>query len=241
MNAIAPEYRIKRSQRAKRTRIIVKADGIVEVVAPEHVSERSISAFVHAQRDWIDRSRQRLLARQQAVVNLAPIVYETGVSVPYQGQQLPLLVIPTTAKTMRVSLRDSVLQIVLPDFVAESDRSSRIRAGLSQWMKQRARERALSLLQHYASSTGLQARSLSLKTMKSRWGSCGPKNDINLNWLLILAPPIILEYVVVHELCHIRHKNHSEAFWQLVAQLMPDYAQHRLWLKHNGASLMQGL
>jgi predicted metal-dependent hydrolase len=87
----------------------------------------------------------------------------------------------------------------------------------------------------------LYPRSLCIKTQKTRWGSCGPNNDINLNWLLMLAPPVVLEYVVVHELCHIQHKNHSKDFWLLVAKHMPDYLTHRRWLKANGASLMRGL
>jgi predicted metal-dependent hydrolase len=82
---------------------------------------------------------------------------------------------------------------------------------------------------------------LRIKTQKSRWGSCGPNNDINLNWLLMLAPAAALEYVVVHELCHIKHKNHSAAFWQLVAEHLPNYQQQRHWLKQHGARVMQGL
>ena len=84
-------------------------------------------------------------------------------------------------------------------------------------------------------------RSLKIKTQKSRWGSCGPNNDINMNWLLMLAPPEAMEYVVVHELCHIIHKNHSKDFWGLVAEHLPAYQQQRLWLKQQGVSLMKGL
>jgi predicted metal-dependent hydrolase len=74
--------------------------------------------------------------------------------------------------------------------------------------------------------------------MKTRWGSCGPRNDININWLLAFAPETVLEYVVVHELCHIRERNHSMAFWSLVAKHLSNYAQERRWLHAHGAGLM---
>ena len=108
-------------------------------------------------------------------------------------------------------------------------------------MKQQARRMALELIEKHCQTHNLLPRNLRIKTQKSRWGSCGPKNDINLNWLLVLAPPLILEYVVVHELCHIKHKNHSKEFWSLVADHMPNFLQHRHWLKQHGAHLMQGL
>jgi len=108
-------------------------------------------------------------------------------------------------------------------------------------MKQQARQQAAWLIEKHTAKHHLIPRGLRIKTLKSRWGSCGPHNDINLNWLLMLAPPVIFEYVVIHELCHIKHKNHSKEFWHLVADHMPDYLQHRQWLKQHGSSLMQGL
>jgi predicted metal-dependent hydrolase len=75
--------------------------------------------------------------------------------------------------------------------------------------------------------------------MTTRWGSCGPKGDININWLLALAPESVLEYVVVHEICHLRERNHSAAFWALVAQHLPHYAKERAWVKAHGGALMR--
>ena len=87
----------------------------------------------------------------------------------------------------------------------------------------------------------LYPRFIKIKTQKSRWGSCGIHNDINLNWLLILAPPQVMEYVVIHELCHIKERNHSQKFWLLVKSHLADYQIQRNWLKKEGRRLMQGL
>lgn len=233
-------YHLRRSERAKKTRIVVTATKI-EVVAPPKVSELRIKAFVDSQQDWIRETLKRIQHRTSLVNALAPPEYIDGASVPYQGNKIPLTIKPTSAKTLRLQLlSDQQFMVYLPAARQENG-SDLIRQALERWMKQQARQQATQLITKHGGKHQLTPRSLRIKTQKSRWGSCGPKNDINLNWLLMLAPPAILEYVVVHELCHIKHKNHSKDFWQLVSEHMPDYSLHRHWLKQHGASLMQGL
>ncbi|HEX5078619.1 MAG TPA: M48 family metallopeptidase, partial [Geminicoccaceae bacterium] len=81
---------------------------------------------------------------------------------------------------------------------------------------------------------GLVPRGLVIKAHRTLWGSCTAKGVINLNWRLILAPPAALDYVVVHELCHLRHRHHQPPFWRLVGQILPDYSWQRRWLRANG-------
>ncbi|MCQ8117587.1 M48 family metallopeptidase [Methylomonas rosea] len=235
-------YNLRRSSRAKNTRIVVTADKI-EVVAPLKVSERHIQAFVHAQKDWIEAALKRVAGRiQTAAPRLAPSEYRDGAHVPYQGRRLPLKIIAGKAKTVRIELlNDEMFWVKLPTGIADEQHSALIRQALTRWMKNQAKQHVQELVDLHGPRFALFPRSIRIKTQKSRWGSCGPKNDINMNWLLLLAPAAVLEYVVVHELCHIKHKNHSPAFWQLVAEHLPDFKQHRLWLKQYGASVMQGL
>jgi predicted metal-dependent hydrolase len=233
-------YQLRRSERAKKTRIVV-SDGKIEVVAPPKVSEQRIKAFVHAQRDWIETALKRLKQRAQTLQPLAPAHYAEGVTVPYHGLQIPLTLKTTSARYPKVQLLpEHQFLVYLPQHATENQ-SGLIKLALENWMKQQTRRQAQDYIELHSQRHQLQPRSLRIKTQKSRWGSCGPYNDINLNWLLILAPPIIMEYVIIHELCHVRHKNHSQAFWQLVADHMPDYLRHRQWLKQHGASLMHGL
>lgn len=234
-------YQLRRSERAKKTRIIVAA-GKIEVVAPMKVSERRIRAFVEAQHDWIRDAIKRVGHRAQAVNSLAPPQYMPGALVPYQGRRIELAIKPTSAKSHRVQLlaQDQIL-VYQPNSTLPEHGSDSIRLALEGWMKHQARQHALQMIDRHSQKHQLLPRSLRIKTQKSRWGSCGPRNDINLNWLLMLAPPVIMEYVVVHELCHIKQKNHSRDFWALVSEHMPDYLQHRHWLKQHGASLMRGL
>ncbi|MGY6275846.1 M48 family metallopeptidase [Methylomonas sp. MgM2] len=233
-------YQLRRSERAKKTRIVVTAEKI-EVVAPLKVSEHHIKAFVSAKQTWIRAAVKRINQRARQSESLAPVRYVDGAKVPYQGKQIPLSIKPASGKTVRLHLKpDPQFVIYLPES-HQDDSSKLIRRVLENWMRQQIRQQATQLIAQHSVKYQLVPRQLRIKTQKTRWGSCGPKNDINLNWLLMLAPPDILEYVVVHELCHIKHKNHSKHFWQLVAEHIPDYLQHRQWLKQHGSSLMRGL
>ena len=91
---------------------------------------------------------------------------------------------------------------------------------------------------HFAPLMGVTYGSVTIRTQKTRWGSCTGKGDLNLNCLLMLAPEEIRDYVVVHELCHRRHMDHSAAFWAEVERILPDYKLRRKWLKDNGPALM---
>lgn len=236
------EYQVRRSAKAKRTRIVITSEK-VEVVAPFDVPESRIQAFIAAEQEWIEKALNRVRSRSAGAgcLGLAPADYSEGVNVPYLGRMLPLTIAKTTTNRLRVELHGlEHFTVYVPQHLI-GDPSEHIRAGLASWMRHQARQHAQALIAKHAGKFGLYPRQLRIKTLKSRWGSCGPNNDINLNWLLMLAPADMLEYVVVHELCHIRHKNHSPAFWALVAAHMPDYPQRRQWLKQHGAGVMRGL
>ena len=239
LSASPLKYQIRRSDRAKKTRIIVTIEKI-EVVAPPKISERRIQAFVSSQENWILDALKRVRHRVQTTPSLAPTLYVEGATVPFQGRQIPLTIQPGSAKRLRVQFSNQRFVAYLPSNQLENS-SEQIKTALEVWMKHHAKQLALQLIEKHSPKHQLFPRNLRIKTQKTRWGSCGPRNDINLNWLLLLAPPVIMEYVVIHELCHIKHKNHSQDFWQLVATHMPDYLQHRRWLKQHGASLMRGL
>ncbi len=90
---------------------------------------------------------------------------------------------------------------------------------------------------YFQQFTGGSYNSISIRDQKTRWGSCSGRGNLSFNWRLILAPPEILDYVVVHELCHLTHMNHSKEFWELVGKVLPDYKDRRKWLKENGHTL----
>ena len=112
------------------------------------------------------------------------------------------------------------------------------RQALEERYRQAAREYLPRRVAYYQNIIGVTCGTITIRDQKTRWGSCSAKGNLNFNWRLMLAPPRVLDYVVVHELCHRREMNHSKAFWALVEAVLPDYAQLRTWLKDNGKTLV---
>lgn len=230
---------IRRSAKAQRARIIVSVDK-VEVVAPINMPEQQIARFIALKQAWIASAKVKLRLKAPVALPLATTHYQEGTLIPYQGNHYPLMLQPTMAKKWQVSF-DSGFYVTLPAALNDTAIQSLIKTALSEWMKKTIKKQIDHYIQQHSQRFNLMPTVVRVKTQKSRWGSCSGTNAININWLLILAPPVILEYVVVHELCHIQEKNHSQAFWTLVAAHLPNYQQHRSWLKQHGTRLMRGL
>ena len=158
-------------------------------------------------------------------------------NITYQGNVYPLTVMPTKLKRIKIEFTDGYTAFV-PEALNPDEHNHQIREALIRWMKKQTKQLVERMVESHAAKHQLNPRTITIKTQKSRWGSCGIHNDININWLLIMAPKEVLEYVVVHELCHIRVKNHSSQFWSLVSEHLPDYQNRRNWLKKQGRSLM---
>lgn len=229
-------YRIRRSQRVSNARIVVKP-GQVEVVAPIQIPEHLLHHFVLAKQQWITRAIKKMAASSPRQSGFVPDVLKTGEKIAFLGQFYPLTLIPSKLKKVKIEFIGAY-KVHVPELIASEQQQTQIREALIRWMKKETKSHVEQYVDLHANKKQLMPRSISIKTQKSRWGSCGIHNDININWLLIMAPPEVLEYVVVHELCHIKVKNHSSKFWTLVAEHLPDYQLRRSWLKKEGRSLM---
>jgi predicted metal-dependent hydrolase len=220
-----------------RLRIVV-THGKVEVVAPVKAADHIIHQFVLAKQHWIVAALGKIETKIQQHKTLPPTVYGHGADIPYQGRSYKLTIRPSKLKRPKIEFCQGFIAH-LPDTLMGS--SDEIKKALINWMKKESKHQVEQLVKQHAEKKQLFPRTIKIKTQKSRWGSCGIHNDININWLLIIAPPEVMEYVVVHELCHIRVRNHSARFWALVAEHLPDYQSQRHWLKKHGGSLMMGL
>ena len=112
-----------------------------------------------------------------------------------------------------------------------------VRAAVRQTLSKRALMRIRERLSHYAPLIGVEFGRVAIRDQKSRWGSCSAKHNLNFNWKLIMAPTEVLDYVVIHELCHLIEFNHSRRFWSLVEKQMPEYEAWKKWLKAHGSEL----
>lgn len=125
----------------------------------------------------------------------------------------------------------------LPTETFTSAVSPKQKEALEKRYRQAAREYFSSRVSFYAKILQVTFSSITIRNQKTRWGSCSSRGTLSFNWRLMLAPPRILDYVVVHELCHLIHMNHSADFWREVERILPDYKESRKWLKENGHTL----
>lgn len=113
-----------------------------------------------------------------------------------------------------------------------------IRGALIRRYKRNARRKFTEKTESYVKVVGVEPKSTSIKSFKSRWGSCSPEGDLDFNWVVVMAPNRIVDYIVIYELCHLLHHDHSPKFWKEVERVMPDYQERKEWLKVNGHKLV---
>jgi predicted metal-dependent hydrolase len=231
-----PSYQIRRILRALRMRIVIKANH-VELVAPVASSDAEIRNFFHRHQNWVRQKTQRPDARSDVIRMRMPTSFGTGGKMPFQGREVSLIIHSSCEPRPQIVFDEGFL-ISLPHGLGQPEATLAARRMLLSWLKCRLLDEAQVIIRHHGTRLALYPRSVCIKKMNTRWGSLGIHNDMTLNLRLIFAPPSVLEYVVVHELCHIRHRNHSRRFWSSVAQLLPQYAAERAWLRAHGTDLM---
>lgn len=217
--------RIRRSRR-KTIALIVRRDGTLEVRAPQHFTDKKILEFVHSKQNWIRKIRKR-----QAAVRTAQSAhaYLPGEEFLYLGRPYPL---------RHVEHQRKALHFTGTSFDLHTSAQPEAAAVMEAWYRAQARWHLTGRIDHFARQHGFVYNSLRINGARTRWGSCNAqRGSLNFTWRLVMAPPEIVDYVVVHELCHLKHPNHSPDFWAEVEGILPDYKQRRKWLKENGLKL----
>ena len=228
--------RFRRSTRAKRLRVMVRAEGI-ECVLPLACNERRAVAFLRQHRDWLLDKFGEAAARAGVPRFWVGVEVGRELTLPFQGRETPLIIREGKGRRSTLVFEEGQFRLHLSS--GDLEESAVVaEQTIFRWAGAWMRGEVQAAVQRYADCCMLHPRLVRIKRMRTRWGSCGARNDINLNWLLTFAPPKVLEYVVVHELCHIRHRDHSPRFWELVADHLPEYARERQWLKVHGGGLI---
>lgn len=226
-------YELNISTRAKRIIISVN-QGQVKVSVPLGVTERQVQKFISAKQQWIFKHWQQF--REQQILKVRKI-YKSGQIFPYRGRNLTIRVGEHGCKTIGVRLIQDNLWINFPGNTPLEKRPDYIKKALIIWYKKQAGQLFRDKLDHYAGIMGVEYKALRIKEQKTKWGSCSAQGNINLNWKVIMAPDVVIDYLIIHELAHLKYLNHSRDFWDLVSDHMKDYKQWRKWLKDNGRDL----
>lgn len=217
-------YAIVRSDRARSIRLRITPHGLVEIVVPRQSRLPAARTVLEQHQAWILRHLESLRREQAA---------ETG-RLPYLGAEYPLAVERVDGDRAMVALDPDVLRVCLP---AGTD----LRDVLESWYRMRARSVLGERVERWSASMAIPYRRLTVRDQRTRWGSCSHQGNLNFSWRLVAAPLAVLDYVVVHELMHVREMHHGPRFWEGVARYCPDYERHRAWLRENGRRLSRVL
>jgi len=203
--------------------LILERDGSLTVRAPKRAAMRDIQNFIHEKADWIERSREKL----KAIVTVPKKEFADGETFLFLGKDYELRLIPHQRQTLHF---DS-------GFTLKASARPRGEAVFTQWYRSQALTIFTERVTYYATLHGFSPKQVKVNSAKTRWGSCSTNGTINFSWRLVMAPLDVIDYVVIHELVHLRIKNHSQKFWQAVAQLCPEYKSHKKWLRDHGEKL----
>jgi predicted metal-dependent hydrolase len=219
---------IIRSSKRKTSAIKIQK-GKVFVMVPERLSITIIESLITEKSRWIKEK----LAIQKEIIAIKPKEFVSGEAFFCLGISHPLKI--ESGLYPAIQLHQDELVVSVRDKTA--DNAQAIKQLLIKWFKQKSEVSLKDKTEHYSKIIGVNPSSVTIKSFKARWGSCSVTAGIQYNWKIIIAPDRIVDYVVIHELCHILHHNHSPAFWKTVERYCHDYRDCSAWLKINGARL----
>lgn len=213
--------KLVRSKR-KTLALIVETDGSLTVRAPLRMKEVDIWHFIETKADWIKR-------KQAQVKKDVPTThqYVDGERFWYLGKEVPLRIVPDIRPAL---VMDKVFKL-------KNSALSQAESLFTKWYKKQARRVITERVEYFTQKHRFDVQKIRISSARTRWGSCSTKGTLSFTWRLVMAPLDVIDYVIVHELCHLKELNHSKTFWGKVESIMPDYKRRRSWLKKEGRKL----
>lgn len=222
-------YRVIRSRRATAD-IVIERDGQVIVRAPQRIPDERIEDMVELKRYWIYKN----LAEWRDL-NATRVLREfrNGEGFLYLGRSYRLLLVANQLEPLQ--LRGG--RFCLRRDLVDTGEMVAAKSAFRDYYIARGIERLTQRVNYYAPKVGVIPAKIAVRDMGNRWASCSPTGNLVFHWKCVMSPQTIIDYIVVHELCHLHHLDHTNAFWNEVDKVMPDYRERKEWLKTNGAGL----
>ena len=235
------QIHIQRSKR-KTMSMSVNKDGSVTVKAPRlFPTDAEILKFVEQKMDWVVKQRDRQQEREDMKLVRR---FETDYSFPYLGREC-LLEMQSGKKTSityeneKIIIKTPFYEMLKMDYDAPENAIAieKLNKDIKKWYKKQAYAYISKRVEYYQNIIGVTVTSVSIKSRKSQWGSCDSNGNLTFSWRLVMARPEAIDYVVIHELCHRKHMDHSRDFWNQVQKYMPDFKMQKQWLEENSVNL----
>lgn len=211
----------------KTLSIEIEAPRRITVISPEGKSEDEILETVKTKSKWIV---QKLFEIREMEYRKRDKQYVNGESFIYMGRNYSLqIVLDEVASFPEAKLSRG--KFFVTSYTKDQDT---IKQALENWYRDKAKEKINERIRYYQAQFDVKPKRVVIKDQEKRWGSCTKDNQLLFNWKCIMAPSPVLDYIVVHEMCHMVHMNHSKEFWHLLKRVLPDYEQRKSWLRDNG-------
>lgn len=223
------------SRRAKYLRLEVRHPQTVVLTVPHACSADAAEQFLDQHQEWLQRELDKLRTRTAALPRLSEPDWNGTDQLRIRDRLLSLHHVPARGRRPELRLSESRAELLAP--AAWRQQPQRLTAALKRELREEARLRAEHWLALEIPRCGFKPTALRIGDQRSLWGSCAADGRLSFNWRLLMAPDAVFRYVVIHELCHLQHRNHSRQYWSMVGRLMPDYAEHRAWLRDRGHEL----
>ncbi len=225
------DYKLLPGSERKTTDIVIERNGEIVVRPPVDYSPEQVDAVVESKRMWIYRN----LAEWRDL-NATAVVREwiNGETFLYLGRCYRLSLVAEQESDLKLKEGRFCLNRKLIDEGGSDAAKKAFETYYSDKGLMRIKER----VRFYAAKVGVTPTSVKVKEMNYRWASCSKDDALDFHWKCMMAPPKVIDYIIVHELCHIHHRNHADAFWNEVDKVMPDYRERKEWLRVNGAGLV---
>lgn len=226
MSAASSQVRIDQLVRSRRRTISLEIDqsGKLIVRAPLYASQAEIEALVEGKHNWIQNKQRQAFERRMESPQKQ---FQPGEKFLFLGKEYPMKVVQHQAEPL----------VLNGAFLLAARQREKARAVFENWYRQQAAQVIKPRTSDLAEQNGFQFQTIRINGAKTRWGSCGPKGSLNFTWRLVMAPPEIIDYVIIHELVHLRVRNHSKRYWAEVKRIMPDFKPRRTWLLKYGYQL----
>lgn len=227
-------YTIKWSERRKTVSISVDADG-VSVTAPTNTSMEKIKEVVYQKAQWI---RTQQVHFNEMIADSHKRSFLSGEKLPYLGRQYRLKVIKC-ADILQPSFQfqQGTFIATVPEQITEEQHRPILLPLYEQWIKQKGEAFIRNRMSRFTIKLKLEPSAIKIKHQQRRWGSCTANGQVLINWRILLAPVSIIDYVLAHELAHLKYMDHSKAFWDTLGMLVADYEERKEWLRINGRTL----
>lgn len=222
-------YILKRSSRARLVWLRIKPQVGLTVTIPRNYQIKQIPAFLKTNSAWILRH----LAKYEKESKEAPETQTPNMdSISYLGNRLTITTVHNQRDLPSIKLESNKLIINLDDSGKQTTYPA-----LERWMKEQSVRLIVQKVKQFSSLIGVVFNRIMIRDQRSRWGSCSHLKNLSFNWRLIMTPEPVMDYVVIHELCHLKEMNHSAAFWALVTQFCPQWRERRKWLNKHSKEL----